>query len=100
VAVLSCRPKLEMEDLFDATIPKSRRYKTRFVFRQVSESSLLCTHPRCVHSRATSPHICAYCQGMLEQDLQARCWGWQHEALSAQMSFNSCSGSAGKSACA
>ena len=36
VAVLSCRPKLEMEELFASTIPRSRRYKTRFVFRQVS----------------------------------------------------------------
>ena len=35
VAVLSCRPKLEMEELFDATIPRSQRHKTRFVFRQV-----------------------------------------------------------------
>lgn len=43
VAVLSCRPKLEMEELFDATIPKSRRYKTRFVFRQVLEPFLLFT---------------------------------------------------------
>ena len=36
VAVLSCRPKLEMEELFASTIPRSRRYMTRFVFRQVS----------------------------------------------------------------
>ena len=36
VAVLSCRPKLEMEELFDATIPRLKRHKTRFVFRQVS----------------------------------------------------------------
>ena len=36
MAVLSCRPKLEMEELFASTIPRSRRYKTRFVFRQVS----------------------------------------------------------------
>ena len=43
--MLSCRPKLEMEELFDATIPKSRRYKTRFVFRQVLAPSLLYTHP-------------------------------------------------------
>ena len=35
VAVLSCRPKLEMEELFDATIPRLKRHKTRFVFRQV-----------------------------------------------------------------
>ncbi len=35
VAVLSCRPKLEMEELFDATIPRSKRHNTRFVFRQV-----------------------------------------------------------------
>ena len=47
VAVLSCRPKLEMEELFASTIPRSRRYKTRFVFRQViahrsaAQSSLL-----------------------------------------------------------
>ena len=39
VAVLSCRPKLEMEELFASTIPRSRRYKTRFVFRQVSAQS-------------------------------------------------------------
>ncbi|CAL5229603.1 g12963 [Coccomyxa viridis] len=36
VAVLSCRPKLEMEELFDATIPRSQRHGTRFVFRQGS----------------------------------------------------------------
>ena len=39
IAVLSSRPKLEMEELFDATIPRSRRYNSRFVFRQVRQRS-------------------------------------------------------------
>ena len=36
VAVLSGRPKLEMEDLFSATVPVAKRYGSKFLFRQVT----------------------------------------------------------------
>lgn len=35
VVVLTSRPKLAMESLFDEAIPTSVRYGTSFVFRQV-----------------------------------------------------------------
>ncbi|KAK9908516.1 hypothetical protein WJX75_009020 [Coccomyxa subellipsoidea] len=36
IAVLSARPKLEMEELFKSSIPVSRRYKSTLIFRQGS----------------------------------------------------------------
>ena len=35
VAVLSSRPKLEMEALFSTTVPMANRYGSKFLFRQV-----------------------------------------------------------------
>lgn len=35
IAVLSSRPKLEMEDLFKGTIPDNKRHKSTLIFRQV-----------------------------------------------------------------
>ena len=59
VAVLSSRPKLHMEALFNTTIPVPKRYGSRLLFRQVQD----CMKPICRCHAVSESLLAAPCAG-------------------------------------